>query len=57
MKVLIFMTHFYQLGGAERLAVELAEELNKRGIHADILSIKSRIRSEKQIPTIQRDLC
>lgn len=39
MKVLIFITQFYQLGGAERLAVELAEELNKRGIHADILSM------------------
>jgi len=39
MKVLIFLTQFYQLGGAERLAVELAEELNKRGIHADILSM------------------
>lgn len=38
MKVLLFMTQFYQLSGAERLAVELAEELNKRGIHADILS-------------------
>ncbi len=39
MKVLIFMTQFYQLSGAERLAVELAEELNKRGIHADIMSM------------------
>ena len=39
MKVLIFMTQFYQLGGAERLAVELAEKLNERGIHADILSM------------------
>lgn len=39
MKVLIFMTQFYQLGGAERLAVELAEELNKRSIQADILSM------------------
>lgn len=39
MKVLIFMTQFYKLGGAERLAVELAEELNKRGIRADILSM------------------
>jgi glycosyltransferase involved in cell wall biosynthesis len=39
MKVLIFITQFYQLGGAERLAVELAEELNKRDIHADILSM------------------
>ncbi len=39
MKVLIFMTQFYQLSGAERLAVELAEELNKRGIHTDILSM------------------
>jgi glycosyltransferase involved in cell wall biosynthesis len=39
MKVLIFMTQFYQLSGAERLAVELAEELNKRGIRADILSM------------------
>lgn len=38
MKILIFMTQFYQLSGAERLAVELAEELNKRGIHTDILS-------------------
>jgi glycosyltransferase involved in cell wall biosynthesis len=39
MRVLIFMTQFYQLGGAERLDVELAEELNKRGIRADILSM------------------
>jgi glycosyltransferase involved in cell wall biosynthesis len=39
MKVLIFMTQFYQLSGAERLAVELAEELNKSGIRADILSM------------------
>ncbi len=39
MKLLIFMTQFYQLGGAERLAVELAEKLNERGIHADILSM------------------
>ena len=37
MKVLIFMTQFYQLSGAERLSVELAKGLNKRGIHADIL--------------------
>ena len=37
MKVLIFMTQFYELGGAERLGVELAEELNNRGIHTDIL--------------------
>jgi glycosyltransferase involved in cell wall biosynthesis len=39
MNVLIFMTQFYQLSGAERLAIELAEELNKRGIHAEILSM------------------
>jgi len=39
MKVLIFTTELYQLGGAERLAVELAENLNKRGICADILSM------------------
>lgn len=39
MKILIFMTQFYQLGGAERLAVDLAEQLNNRGIHADILSL------------------
>ena len=30
MKVLIFMTQFYQLNGAERLGAELAEELNMR---------------------------
>ena len=35
------MSQFYQLGGAESLQVELAEELNKRGIHADILSMYS----------------
>ncbi len=39
MKVLVFMTQFHQLGGAERLGVELAEELNKRGIHADVMSM------------------
>ncbi|MFH1718654.1 MAG: glycosyltransferase [Planctomycetota bacterium] len=39
MKVLVFMSQFYLLNGAERLAVELAEELNKRGVHADIVSM------------------
>ena len=39
MKVLVFMTQFFQLSGAERLAVELAEDLNKKGVHADILSM------------------
>lgn len=39
MKILIFMTQFYQLGGAELLAVELAEALNKCGIHTDVLSM------------------
>lgn len=38
MKVLLFTTQFYQVGGAERLALELAEALNHRGVHADILS-------------------
>ena len=33
------MTQFYHLSGAERLAVELAVELNKRGVQADILSM------------------
>ncbi len=39
MKILILMTQFYQLGGAEILDVELAEELNKRGFYTEILSI------------------
>ncbi|MBA3035505.1 MAG: glycosyltransferase family 4 protein [Desulfobacterium sp.] len=39
MKVLIFTTQFYQLGGAEQLAVELAKALNNGGIRADILSM------------------
>lgn len=39
MKVLIFTTQFYLLSGAERLAIELAEEMNKRGVRADILSM------------------
>ena len=29
MNILIFMTQFYQLGGAERMEVELAESLIK----------------------------
>lgn len=33
------MTQFYQLGGAERLVLELAERLNKQEIQADILSM------------------
>jgi len=33
------MTQFYRLGGAERLQVELAEALNKRDVHTDILSM------------------
>ena len=40
MKILIFTPQIYLLGGAERLAVELAEELNSRvGVRADILSM------------------
>ena len=39
MKILILMTQFYQLGGAELLDVELAEELNKRGIYTEIMSM------------------
>ena len=39
MKVLIFISQFYLQGGSERLAVELAEELNNRGIHTDILNM------------------
>lgn len=35
------MTQFTQLGGAEKLAVELAENLNKRGVQTDILSMYS----------------
>jgi glycosyltransferase involved in cell wall biosynthesis len=40
MKVLVFLTQFHRPNGAERLAVELAEELNKReGNRADLLSM------------------
>ncbi len=41
MKVLIFTTQFFEIGGIERLAVELAIDLNKHGIHTDILSMYS----------------
>jgi glycosyltransferase involved in cell wall biosynthesis len=39
MKVLVFTTTLCKMDGAERLAVDLAEDLNKRGIHTDILSM------------------
>lgn len=41
MKILIFTTQFYQLSGIERLAVELAVDLNKQGLRADLLSLYS----------------
>jgi glycosyltransferase involved in cell wall biosynthesis len=41
MKVLIFTSQFFEIGGIERLAVELALDLNKQGVHADILSMYS----------------
>jgi glycosyltransferase involved in cell wall biosynthesis len=41
MRVLVFTTQFYKLGGAERLAVELAQDLNKHGVHAEVLSMYS----------------
>lgn len=42
MKILVLMTQFHQLNGAERLGVELAEALNQRdGFQADIASIYS----------------
>jgi hypothetical protein len=34
------MTQFYQLSCAERLGVELGEQLNLLGVHTDILNIK-----------------
>ena len=52
MKVLIFTPQFHQLGGAERSVIELAVELNKRGIHADILSMYS---ADTQIMKAARD--
>lgn len=39
MRVLIFTTQFYKLSGIERLAIELAADLNKHGVHADLLSM------------------
>ena len=39
MKILIFTTQFWKLGGAERLAIELAADLNRRGVHAELLSM------------------
>jgi len=42
MRIIIFTPQIHTLGGAERLAVELAEELNRRaGIQADLLSMRS----------------
>ncbi len=41
MKVLVFTTQFFRMNGAERLAVELAEELNSRGVCAHLLSMYS----------------
>jgi len=42
MKVLVFMSQFYQLGGAERLSVDLSIGLNKKGVESDILNLYSR---------------
>lgn len=38
MKVLVFTSQFHQVGGSERLSVELAIELNRIGLRADLLS-------------------
>lgn len=38
MKIIVFTSQFYQLGGCEQLSVKLAEDLNHIGVHADILS-------------------
>ena len=42
MKALIFVTQFYQLSGAEKLAVELAKGLTSRGHEVTLLSMYSR---------------
>ncbi len=39
MKVLVFVTQFYRVGGAEGLQIELAQRLNARQIRADVLSL------------------
>ncbi len=56
MKVLVFTSQFYLIGGYERLAVELAVELNKLGIHTDLLSqlskdIPGAVKAELQLLT------
>lgn len=52
MKVLIFTSQIYLLGGAERLAIELAEDLNSHeGIQADVISMVSRIFSDTEVTT------
>lgn len=38
MKVLIFTSTIHKIGGAERLSLELAEELNRMGVSTDLLS-------------------
>lgn len=42
MKALIFISQIYQLNGAEKLGYELAINLNKIGIHADVVTLYSR---------------
>lgn len=39
MKVLVFTTQFHLLSGAERLAIELAVDLNRKSVCTDVLSL------------------
>jgi glycosyltransferase involved in cell wall biosynthesis len=39
MKVLVFTTQFHLLSGAERLAIELAVDLNRNSVSTDVLSL------------------
>lgn len=43
MRILIFVTQFYQLSGAEKLSLELAKELLARGVEVELLSMYSEI--------------
>lgn len=49
MRILIFVTQFYQISGAEKLALDLAKELSTSGIDVQILSMYS-----EELPGVKR---
>ena len=56
MKALIVITQIYKLGGAENLAIKLVEDLNEKGVEADLLIFYRDLNYIRQIDLVSEKI-